>query len=99
MHRVPPARYLARGRAIARNSSRRGHLGRDRSCMPRRSDAHGSANVDRDGEGSVTTKGLAAPPPAPLVEILAARIAANGPITFAEYMETALYDPQHGYYT
>jgi SAM-dependent MidA family methyltransferase len=47
----------------------------------------------------VTTKGLAAPPPAPLVAILAARIAANGPITFAEFMEAALYDPQHGYYT
>jgi SAM-dependent MidA family methyltransferase len=47
----------------------------------------------------VTTKGMAAPPPAPLIEVLAARIAANGPITFADFMETALYDPQHGYYT
>jgi SAM-dependent MidA family methyltransferase len=40
-----------------------------------------------------------APLPPPLVEILAARVAANGPITFAEYMETALYHPQFGYYT
>jgi SAM-dependent MidA family methyltransferase len=37
--------------------------------------------------------------PSPLVELLAARIAANGPITFAEYMETTLYHPQFGYYT
>ncbi len=41
----------------------------------------------------------AQPAPSPLVEILAERISANGPITFAEYMETALYHPQHGYYT
>lgn len=37
--------------------------------------------------------------PAPLIEILAKRIAANGPTTFADYMETALYHPQFGYYT
>jgi SAM-dependent MidA family methyltransferase len=35
----------------------------------------------------------------PLARELAARIAANGPITFAEYMEACLYHPEHGYYS
>ncbi len=35
----------------------------------------------------------------PLVRELAARIAINGPITFAEYMEACLYHPEHGYYS
>src|ERR1700689_5970309 len=35
----------------------------------------------------------------PLACELAARISANGPITFAEYMEACLYDPEHGYYS
>ncbi|MGC1384055.1 MAG: SAM-dependent methyltransferase [Candidatus Acidiferrales bacterium] len=39
------------------------------------------------------------PAPSPLIELLAERIAAKGPITFAEYMETALYHPQFGYYS
>jgi SAM-dependent MidA family methyltransferase len=39
------------------------------------------------------------PAPPPLGEILAKRIAATGPITFADYMENALYHPQFGYYT
>ena len=30
---------------------------------------------------------------------LVARIRAHGPITFADYMETALYDPEEGYYS
>jgi SAM-dependent MidA family methyltransferase len=34
-----------------------------------------------------------------LVQKLIARIGQNGPITFAEFMETALYDPEFGYYT
>ncbi len=34
-----------------------------------------------------------------LGERLIARIRARGPITFAEYMEAALFDPQDGYYT
>ena len=34
-----------------------------------------------------------------LTEMLAARIRANGPITFAEFMEACLYHPQFGYYT
>ena len=33
-----------------------------------------------------------------LAEALRRRIAANGPITVAQYMEAALYDPRHGYY-
>jgi SAM-dependent MidA family methyltransferase len=37
--------------------------------------------------------------PTPLALILADRIRAQGPITFAEYMEACLYDPEHGYYT
>jgi SAM-dependent MidA family methyltransferase len=35
----------------------------------------------------------------PLARKLAARIAAAGPITFAEYMEACLYDSEHGYYS
>jgi len=30
---------------------------------------------------------------------LVERIRARGPITFADFMDTALYDPQDGYYT
>ena len=33
-----------------------------------------------------------------LVERLRAEIAAHGPITFARFMERALYEPRHGYY-
>ncbi|MGB2694705.1 MAG: SAM-dependent methyltransferase [Dehalococcoidia bacterium] len=35
---------------------------------------------------------------AALVELLRRRIEAEGAITFHDFMETALYDPQHGYY-
>jgi NADH dehydrogenase [ubiquinone] 1 alpha subcomplex assembly factor 7 len=35
----------------------------------------------------------------PLAELLAARIAATGPITLADYMADCLLHPQHGYYT
>jgi SAM-dependent MidA family methyltransferase len=35
----------------------------------------------------------------PLEERLRARIASTGPLTVAEFMEAALYDPDHGYYT
>jgi len=35
----------------------------------------------------------------PLVEILTARIRAQGPLTFADYMDTCLYHPELGYYT
>jgi len=35
----------------------------------------------------------------PLTEILATRIRANGPITFAKFMEVCLYHLEHGYYT
>jgi SAM-dependent MidA family methyltransferase len=34
----------------------------------------------------------------PLAAILAERIRARGPITFAEYMDACLYHPDHGYY-
>src|SRR5437868_12699476 len=34
-----------------------------------------------------------------LPERIAARIRARGPMTFADYMETALFDPEDGYYT
>ncbi len=33
-----------------------------------------------------------------LTETLRDRIVAHGPLTFAAFMEAALYDPQHGYY-
>jgi len=35
----------------------------------------------------------------PLAEKLAARIRREGPILFSEFMEAALYDPEHGYYS
>ena len=35
----------------------------------------------------------------PLARELAARISANGPITFSQYMGACLYDPNHGYYS
>ena len=41
----------------------------------------------------------AAAPENPLVEILAARIVARGPLTFADYMDSCLYHPEFGYYT
>ncbi len=37
--------------------------------------------------------------PTPLALILAERIRSHGRITFAEYMESCLYHPVHGYYT
>ena len=37
--------------------------------------------------------------PGPLTEILRARIAAAGPIPFRDFMDAALYHPEHGYYT
>ena len=37
--------------------------------------------------------------PTPLAPILAERIRAHGPITFAEYMEACLFHPMYGYYT
>ncbi len=36
--------------------------------------------------------------PAPLLAALAQRIAADGPISVADYMAAALTDPEHGYY-
>ena len=43
---------------------------------------------------------LSPPDPAsPLHAILAARIRASGPITFAEFMRECLYHPEHGYYS
>lgn len=35
----------------------------------------------------------------PLADMLAARIAAEGPLPFESFMESALYDPASGYYT
>src|SRR5438128_1754330 len=49
--------------------------------------------ADRRGEGSPRDPAAAAAPlTAALVEGLV------GPVTFAEYMRLALYDPEHGYY-
>lgn len=36
--------------------------------------------------------------PTPLADELAARIGLHGPLSVAEYMETCLHDPVHGYY-
>lgn len=35
----------------------------------------------------------------PVAEKLAGRIRRGGPLRFSEFMETALYDPEHGYYS
>ena len=37
--------------------------------------------------------------PSPLLPLIVDRVRAHGPITVAEFVETALYHPQHGYYT
>jgi SAM-dependent MidA family methyltransferase len=37
--------------------------------------------------------------PTPLALLLARQICSHGPLTFANYMETCLYHPLHGYYT
>src|SRR5438132_11820580 len=34
----------------------------------------------------------------PLGELIAGRILANGPISFAEFMDISLYHPEYGYY-
>lgn len=39
------------------------------------------------------------PPPTALAENIHTRIATNGPISFRDYMEMALYHPEHGYYS
>src|SRR5690606_28114361 len=44
------------------------------------------------------TPARAASPAAPLARRIAARIAADGPMTLAEYMAICLSDPAHGYY-
>ena len=41
---------------------------------------------------------MSAPAPNPLAVALQDRIARTGPITFADFMAAALYDPAHGYY-
>ncbi|MGA7622447.1 MAG: SAM-dependent methyltransferase [Candidatus Acidiferrales bacterium] len=38
-------------------------------------------------------------PSTPLAALLAERVPAHGPVTFAEFMEFCLYHPEHGYYT
>jgi SAM-dependent MidA family methyltransferase len=37
--------------------------------------------------------------PTPLQQLIIERIQTKGPLTFAEYMRMALYDPNYGYYT
>lgn len=46
-----------------------------------------------------TAQGLITPQRTPLAKSLVKRIRAHGPLTFAEYMDACLYDPEHGYYT
>ncbi|MCC6703508.1 MAG: SAM-dependent methyltransferase [Thermomicrobiales bacterium] len=69
--------------------------------------ACGATRDERDNRLNETTNWFddTAPDPdrlaesvAPLVERLRERIAEAGPITFAEFMGTALYDGEHGYY-
>src|SRR5437773_1097251 len=38
------------------------------------------------------------PAPREITARIRERIRTEGPITFAEFMESALYDPEHGYY-
>ncbi len=51
-----------------------------------------------DAEGLMSRAG-GKPNAEPLAERLRRRIAANGPMTFAEFMELALYDRQEGFYS
>lgn len=37
-------------------------------------------------------------PPSPLVNLLTERILSQGPLSFAAFMESCLYDPEYGYY-
>jgi SAM-dependent MidA family methyltransferase len=49
-------------------------------------------------DGSAPDAARLAESAAPLVERLRGEIERHGPITFAAFMEAALYDPEHGYY-
>jgi SAM-dependent MidA family methyltransferase len=50
------------------------------------------------GAGEQETDGAAAPGSSGLEDVLVARVARHGPVTFAEVMELALYDPVAGFY-
>jgi SAM-dependent MidA family methyltransferase len=54
-------------------------------------------NVPTSTGGDPTSRTTQAPP-TPLEQELVAALEAEGPITFADYMEAALYHPEHGYY-
>ena len=66
--------------------------------------APGAAMSGGDGDPPSASSAIPIPDPeavgedAELVERLRAEIAAEGPITFARFMERALYEPGHGYY-
>ncbi len=74
--------------------------------LPRRRPHHGHAPVDPDDRGRRRPHALGLAAEAggdprrvtPLGTRIAALIAANGPITVADYMALCLGDPEHGYY-
>src|SRR3972149_6543959 len=50
------------------------------------------------GIGGVKTEFEPATENAALKEAIVARISSQGPLTFRDFMDAALYHPQHGYY-
>lgn len=45
------------------------------------------------------SEGAGGPPASPLRDLIARDIGMHGPMSFARFMQTALYHPEHGYYT
>ncbi len=86
---VPRAALRAR---LQRRAADGGHrlLHPDAAARPvrRLSGAHARAEMIRDAPHTAT----------PLARRLAERIAQEGPISVADYMQTCLQDPEHGYY-
>ena len=60
---------------------------------------HGANAVTADADCGALADGQGAQDVTPLCDILRERIAADGPITVADYMADCLMHPKHGYYT
>jgi NADH dehydrogenase [ubiquinone] 1 alpha subcomplex assembly factor 7 len=60
---------------------------------------HGANAVTADADCGALADGQGAQDVTPLCDILRERIAADGPITVADYMADCLMHPEHGYYT
>src|SRR3954453_5631306 len=58
----------------------------------------GADSMSVEWRREAATRPPDAPPNAVLADSIRAEIVHGGPITFARFMERALYDPAHGYY-